>query len=123
MYREILMDLNDMEGDAESGIKTLPVRLGKERAMGFACATMMAGTCGALVNLSSMGLADWVVGLLGEAGAWVVAWAVVVWATGQVAQQAAGVWRSGFDHEVVSRAIGGCLKPIGLGMILIAAVA
>jgi 4-hydroxybenzoate polyprenyltransferase len=123
MYREIVMDLNDAEGDGAAGIKTLPVRLGKPRALLVALALMLAGACAALGCLASNGLAGWVTGLLGRAGGWAAAGATLALAAGQVAGQAAAVWRSGFDRAAVGRAVDQCLKPIGLGMIAVATMA
>lgn len=47
MHREILMDINDTEGDREAGINTLPVVLGRGAALAAATAAAAAalGIC------------------------------------------------------------------------------
>eukprot|EP00775_Hariotina_reticulata_P009118 gene9118-9287_t len=80
MFREILMDLNDAEGDRAAGVWTLPVLL-----VGMPVAVLLA-------------------------------------AAGKLVRLAVGAWRSGFDTEVVGGAVDECLKPIGWGIILLAAM-
>ena len=43
LHREILMDLNDVEGDRENGVPTVPVVLGKRAAL--AAAAGLAAAC------------------------------------------------------------------------------
>ena len=43
LHREILMDLNDVDGDRENGVRTVPVVLGKRAAL--AAATGLAAAC------------------------------------------------------------------------------
>jgi hypothetical protein len=158
MFREILMDMNDLEGDRSSGVWTLPVLLGKPAAMCCALFFMFAGCAGALLRLlSNPGL---VLGALGPQGlegsaalgsslttsgwpllqqglmklgvavdpTWVSAAVVtapvlvVLVAAWKLGRLALGVWRSGFAEGVVGAAVDECLKPVGLGIILLAAL-
>jgi hypothetical protein len=152
MFREILMDLNDLEGDRNSGVWTLPVLLGKPAALRCAVGFMLAGCAGALLRLLSTP------GSLGEllqgstltgasnAGGWPllqqgvtklgVAWdpawggaavvaapvLVLLIAAWNLGRLALGVWRSNFDDKVVGAAVDECLKPVGWGIILLAAL-
>ena len=42
MHREVLMDINDVRGDAEACVRTLPVVLGRRAALGIAAALSAA---------------------------------------------------------------------------------
>jgi 4-hydroxybenzoate polyprenyltransferase len=163
MFREILMDLNDAEGDRTAGVWTLPVLFGKPYALVCALGCLLAGSCAAAVklmpavSLSSAALAEssgdfarWLIGSpvwswleagwgqLGlSAGGWgscmsvadLAGWlavampvSVLLAAAGKLGRLAFGVWRSGFDTEVVGQAVDECLKPLGWGIILLAAM-
>lgn len=45
MYRELLMDIADVEGDAAQGVWTLPVVLGKGPAFAVGLVLLAAATC------------------------------------------------------------------------------
>jgi 4-hydroxybenzoate polyprenyltransferase len=65
MYREILMDINDWQGDREAGIWTLPVVVGRKSALATATAFFSLATCAALyVAWCGSGLA-WMVSIFG----------------------------------------------------------
>jgi len=134
-YREVLMDVSDMEGDRQAGVLTLPVRLGRGRALAIGSGIMFMGCVLALwglftqsplwgPTLASAALtpatpaAGWSV-LLPQVGSVVL----VVQATLQLLSQAVGVARSGFDKAAVEEAVGSCRKPIGLAIIILALVA
>ena len=131
MYREIVMDLNDLEGDRAARVWTLPVLLGKPAALLTAIGFFLIGNAAAFVQLlhssGGLGLAGVLEGWFGmgversQAVAAAAPLLVLVWAAWRVGRSAWGVWRSGFDEGVVGEAVDGCLKPIGLGMILLAA--
>lgn len=146
--REILMDLNDVEGDRNSQVWTLPVLLGKSAALCCAMAFLLAGSAGALFRLLALygegGAAGAATGssagwpLLQQgmmklgvavdpawAGAVTVAAPVLVLLTAvlKLGRLAWGVWQNRFDERVVGAAVDECLKPIGWGIILLAALA
>lgn len=152
MFREILMDMNDMEGDRKSGVWTLPVLLGKAGALVCAIGFMLAGSFSALARLLSTPgslaelLQDAAGGALASSGGWPllqqglvklgVAWdpawgnaavvaapvLVLLVAVANLGRLAWGVWRSKFDERVVGAAVDECLKPVGWGIILLAAL-
>lgn len=121
------MDLNDADGDREAGVWTLPVMLGKPRALAAALAFACVGAAAAVRQLLMHSPLP--AGLMSGALAPSVAWAalaslaVLVAAVVQLALLAWGIRRSGYDSRVVGSAVGACLKPIGLGMVLLAALA
>lgn len=134
MYREVLMDLNDLEGDKSAGVWTLPVLLGKPLALLCAVGFLMAGAAASVHSL----LGGWgsffsqLIGVVqhGMSGGdrvfllrAVVPLLVLVVAMVKLMRLAGDVWRSGFEPAVVGHAVDDCLKPIGLGMILMAAAA
>lgn len=153
MFREILMDMNDLEGDRQGGVWTLPVLLGKPAALCCAMAFMLAGSVAALLRLLSTpgSLGDllqhaggvvgadfsggWPLlqqGLMKLGVAWDPAWGgaavvaapvlvllVAAWKLGRLAWS---VWSSKFDERAVSVAVDECLKPVGWGIILLAAL-
>ena len=47
LHREILMDLNDVDGDRENGVRTVPVVLGKGPALAVAAGLAAACVCAA----------------------------------------------------------------------------
>ena len=53
LHREILMDLNDVDGDRENGVHTVPVVLGKRAALAAAAglAAACVGAAGAVLTL------------------------------------------------------------------------
>eukprot|EP00882_Tetradesmus_deserticola_P001428 GHRQ01001544.1.p1 GENE.GHRQ01001544.1~~GHRQ01001544.1.p1 ORF type:complete len:398 (+),score=162.08 GHRQ01001544.1:442-1635(+) len=147
MFREILMDLNDAEGDRQAAVWTLPVLLGKPAALLCGCAVLLLGSGGALVRLlQSNALLEWLaapgavaglqqglsaVGLAGWGGcaAGVVQGlavglpcAVVGVIVVQLMRLAVSVWRSGCADGEVGRAVGECLKFVGWGILLLAAM-
>lgn len=153
MFREILMDMNDLEGDRNSGVWTLPVLLGKPAALCCAMAFMLAGSAAALLRLLStpgslgellqgtaaagtaasgggwpllqQGLMKLGVALDSSWGAAAVTAApvlVLLMAVMQLGKLAVGVWHSKFDEGVVGAAVDECLKPVGWGIILLAAL-
>jgi hypothetical protein len=147
MFREILMDMNDAEGDRQARVWTLPVLLGKPTALLCACTCLLLGSGGALVRLlQSNAMLEWmsapgaiaglqqglaVVGLGGWGGyaagavegvAVCLPCAVMGGITTQMMRLAVGVWRSGFTEGEVGRAVGECLKFVGWGILLLAAM-
>jgi hypothetical protein len=147
MFREILMDLNDAEGDRQAGVWTLPVLLGKPAALLCACTFLLLGSGGALVRLLlsnvlrewaaapgavagvQQGLAVLGLGGVGAHAAGVVAGlavalpcAVMGVIVTQLMKLAVGVWRGKFAEQEVSRAVGECLKFVGWGILLLAAM-
>jgi hypothetical protein len=150
MFREILMDMNDLEGDRSSGVWTLPVLLGKPSALICALSFTLVGCAGALLRLlaapGSLGEVFQGSGAVaGSSGfpllqqaltrlgvSWDPSWgaavvvgapvAVLLMAVWKLGRLALGVWRSGFDEKVVGAAVDECLKPVGWGIILLAAL-
>ncbi|WIA21293.1 hypothetical protein OEZ85_000526 [Tetradesmus obliquus] len=147
MFREILMDLNDAEGDRQAGVWTLPVLLGKPAALLCAASCALLGCGGALVRLLQSnvlleqlvapgGVAavqQWLAGVgLGGFGVHAAAvleglavglpCAVIGVIATQLMRLALGVWREKFLEQEVGRAVGGCLKFVGWGILLLAAM-
>lgn len=151
MFREILMDMNDLEGDRSGGVWTLPVLLGKPAALICALGFTLVGCAGALLRLlatpGSLGeVFQQGTGAVADNGGWPllqqaltklgVSWdpswgaavvvgapvAVLLMAVWKLGRLALGVWRSGFDEKVVGAAVDECLKPVGWGIILLAAL-
>lgn len=54
LHREIMMDLNDVDGDRENGVRTVPVVLGKRAALAAAAglAAACVGAAGAVLTLN-----------------------------------------------------------------------
>jgi 4-hydroxybenzoate polyprenyltransferase len=125
MYREILMDINDMDGDRAAGVWTLPVVAGRSRALAVALTLFTAASAVAMwVATHGQGLA-WAWAMYGLPMGWVRAAAVgmVAAVVGPVYRAAAAIYQNGFVKAEVSAAIDESMKPIGLGMILLAALA
>ncbi|KAK9810620.1 hypothetical protein WJX73_005068 [Symbiochloris irregularis] len=121
MYRELLMDVADVEGDAAQGVWTLPVVLGRGRAFSAGLGLLTTAICLAVASpflglgltfLDSFGIA-WLPGLARAIAAGVIACGLM-----PAVMDAAAVLRSGYSQQRVSRAIDGMLKPLGLTMIL-----
>jgi hypothetical protein len=135
MFREILMDLNDTEGDRAARVITLPVALGKPAALAAATACILVGAAGAAWQQLSLlahrpssllGLLTGPLGMdpgLAAQLAGVAPVLVLVWGVGCVLSLGWRVASSGFDPDVVGYAVDELLKPVGLGMILLAALA
>jgi 4-hydroxybenzoate polyprenyltransferase len=107
------MDLTDLEGDRAAGIKTLPVMIGQRGALLAATCCVLAGAAAALASAT----AAW-----GPRAAAARA-AVVVLATARLGQLSFGILKSGFDRAVMGSAIEESLKPVGLCLILLSALA
>lgn len=134
MFREILMDLNDTEGDRAARVITLPVALGKPAALAAATACILVGAAGAAVQQVSLlahrpsSLLGVLTGPLGvDPGtaaqlAQAAPLVALAWALGCVLSLGWRVAASGFDKDVVGYAVDELLKPVGLGMILLAAL-
>jgi hypothetical protein len=147
MFREILMDCNDSEGDRQAGVWTLPVLLGKPAAVLCAVTFMLLGSGGALVRLlKSNVLLEWaaapgavasvqqglaLLGLGGVGGhaagvmeglAVALPCAVMGVIVTQLMKLAVAVWRSKCAEKEVSMAVGECLKFVGWGILLLAAM-
>lgn len=134
MFREILMDMNDAEGDQQAGVWTLPVMLGKPAALICALCCLLMGSGAAMLRmLSSPGALDeWLPGVTAvsnaigadgvktlAAGLPAVVLLVAVW---QFVRLAVGVWRSKFNRETVDSAVGDCMKYVGWGILLLASL-
>ncbi|CAN0441411.1 unnamed protein product, partial [Ectocarpus fasciculatus] len=50
-HREVLMDIADVEGDREAGVRTLPVLMGRQAALVFAAALLSVGVGAAGVGI------------------------------------------------------------------------
>lgn len=119
------MDIQDHEGDAEAGVRTLPVIVGPRRAL-LAGVGLLVGCMGlaAYVACTGTGLA-WMWAQHASAAVWVRACCVLClgWTLWKPLDAARQVWRGGFEKERISAAIDDTLKTIGAGMILLAAIA
>lgn len=127
LYREILMDVNDIANDAAAGVTTLPVLLGRAGALYAAVALAAAGIASAAWAVrqqlpTSARAAAHMLGL--HAGAVPCVYAVsLVLLTLNYICSAWSIRRRDFDTTVVDRAIATSYRPIGLGMIAFAALA
>lgn len=148
VYREILMDANDLEGDLAEGVTTVPGLVGKGGALVVALASLLVGTVAALGLLYGHGvvlgaggadapgagallfeLPSATAAALGvftapvlEAAA-VAPAALLLALSGKCALLALAAARSGWDPSRVDGAVMACLKPMGLGIMMLAAVA
>lgn len=130
MYREILMDISDRQGDAAAGVSTLPVVVGPARALTIASSCAVAGAASALCALWAAAAVK--VAAAGATGglAAAVMWTrvltcagLVVGATARLLALDLKVRRSDFDHEVLAEAVEKCRVPIALSAIFLAAAA
>lgn len=124
MYREILMDISDVDGDRSAGIHTIPVVAGQKVALGIAVSAIMAAG-GLLLHaaLHGQGLA-WLalhagISLQVVRGASFVGGLI---AMQSVAMDAVGVWLSNFDSGIVSAAIDSSMRSIGFGAVILALI-
>jgi hypothetical protein len=129
------MDITDEEGDRAAGIATLPVMLGGRGALLVALGCVCVGAAAALwKTAAAVAAVDAAAAVAAGAGAAAAAAggvntaalaapaAVIALATARFAALAVGIWRSGFDYAVMSAAIEECLKPVGLSLLLLAAL-
>jgi 4-hydroxybenzoate polyprenyltransferase len=98
-------------GDRACGIRTLPVTLGPKPALACAAA---AAAAGAAAGAAAAALA--------AAPARAAAALVAAAAAARLGALAARVWRSGLDRGVLAGAVEECKAPIGVGVILLAAL-
>eukprot|EP00884_Botryococcus_braunii_P019567 jgi/Botrbrau1/6294/Bobra.0339s0005.1 len=120
LFREILMDISDVEGDKAAGVYTLPVVLGKRAAMAFGVACFGLGTAvmGTAVWFSS-GVARLAMAMPALSGwAQPLALAGVGLITGPVYAEALQIARGGMWQPSLKAAVEGMLKPLGLGLLL-----
>jgi geranylgeranylglycerol-phosphate geranylgeranyltransferase len=124
MYREVLMDITDVVGDREAGIRTIPVVAGRTAALGVAAMCIaVAGSLLAFAAFHSHGLAwAWASGWAAERTVRALAMLSVVFEASPVAAAILSIWRSTFDRSTISRAVDESMKSIGIGMIVLAAV-
>ncbi|CAL8467253.1 g6789 [Coccomyxa elongata] len=125
LHREILMDINDTDGDRASGIPTLPVVLGRRAALG-AAALLAAAALGISLRCALLGSGlSWLWALAPSLQPWMRSVsALAALANGCALLRAAGkIPGSGFDKGVVKAAIEGSMGPIGMGLLLTAMTA
>lgn len=124
-YREVLMDMNDAEGDRAAAVWTLPVVYGKRTAMHMVLGAFSAAvlvSCRALYNsgtLASLASALNIASTPVRAAGVVCMLGIVL----PVYKAARHIMQSNFDVGTVSQAIDASLKPIGAGMLLLACLA
>lgn len=125
MYREVLMDINDIKGDESAGVVTLPVMVGPAPALTLAATGVLAGSIlGVLGVLSGSGAAHFIPPKLSVFGASLctaqllrgLTAAVVSMATISVLSQAVSIFKSEFSEASVAEGVERCLKPVGLAM-------
>lgn len=123
-YREILMDIHDVEGDAAAGVVTLPVLLGRKYAMGLGLGLLVA-CVGLIVNVAwhGNGLA-WVWQAVPELEIWVRAMGAGAGCAALLRPIAAGIglMQREFPEEELGTAIDDTLKTVGTGLVLLAAM-
>eukprot|EP00197_Chlamydomonas_leiostraca_P013844 CAMPEP_0202867674 /NCGR_PEP_ID=MMETSP1391-20130828/9561_1 /ASSEMBLY_ACC=CAM_ASM_000867 /TAXON_ID=1034604 /ORGANISM="Chlamydomonas leiostraca, Strain SAG 11-49" /LENGTH=313 /DNA_ID=CAMNT_0049547737 /DNA_START=559 /DNA_END=1500 /DNA_ORIENTATION=+ len=117
IFREVLMDVTDMEGDRAAGVRTLPVLLGGPLAVGIATALMV---CGAAVGV--VGLLGGAAGLAHPSLPQVACAALVVLQLSQLLSQIHTVYKSQFNQKEIDAVVMDCMKPIGLAFIILAAM-
>ncbi|KAK9814843.1 hypothetical protein WJX72_012464 [[Myrmecia] bisecta] len=125
MYREILMDIQDVEGDRAARVWTLPVMLGRKRALGVAVGLFAtASVLGLAVAAFGSGLSwAWTMYSVSETVVRSLSALAVLYVVRPVLANAWAIWRNEFNRDLVRSAIDETLKPIGLGMLLLAAMA
>jgi len=132
-YREVLMDVHDLEGDLAEGVVTAPALLGRGGALAAALLLLAVGTVGALRLLYGGGLLIELPAATASAFGVFTGPVVALMAAGpalallalsaRCAQLALGAARGGWLPERVDDAVNECLKPLGAGIVLLAAVA
>jgi 4-hydroxybenzoate polyprenyltransferase len=140
VYREIIMDCHDLEGDLADGVTTVPALVGRGGALAVALASLGAGAASALAllyggrlwggqGLLLFELPSATAAALGvftgpvlAAVAAAPALLLIAFAA-QCALLALGAARSGWEPARVDDAVMACLKPMGLGIMMLAAVA
>jgi len=118
VYREIIMDINDVEGDRSAGIRTLPVMFGKRRAMlaatySLLCATLVGWFC----VFTGSGIFPWAV--LEPLAARLLCAAALLGLLMPVYVSAGKIWRRRFDRDAVSEAINRAMPHFAMGMLLL----
>jgi geranylgeranylglycerol-phosphate geranylgeranyltransferase len=139
VYREVLMDCHDLEGDLAEGVATVPAVVGRGGALAVALASLAVGTASALCLLygrlwgsgrilfevpsaTAAALGPLFTAPVLEAAAAAPALLLLALAL-KCALLALGAARSGWEPARVDDAVMACLKPMGLGIMLLAAVA
>jgi len=118
MWQEIMMDINDVEGDRRGGIVTLPVALGKHAAMaislGFlstaAAAPLLPLIAGSWAPASELGRMA-----VGARCALLVPIAQLPLVAGSIA-----AWRGGMEEREMKRVLDWCFPAIALAISLMA---
>lgn len=119
-YREVLMDVCDAAGDAASGLRTLPVVLGKTCAVLVGACTMMAGAAASTAALLTL---PWSA-TSPPAGVQLCGCVTLVLVCcAKVADHVAAAWTSGFSHAALDEAIDDCRSLIAVGVLLLGALA
>jgi len=119
VYREILMDINDEEGDRKGGIQTLPVTIGKQGAMMVGCSLVVGATVlGWNCALTGQGMAYCMERL--PVATPVLCWMLITAILVPVYTGAYHIYRSGFDRDAVSAGIESTMPQFALGMLLFA---
>eukprot|EP00879_Flechtneria_rotunda_P001584 GHRR01001743.1.p1 GENE.GHRR01001743.1~~GHRR01001743.1.p1 ORF type:complete len:404 (+),score=95.94 GHRR01001743.1:144-1355(+) len=143
MYREILMDMNDAEGDRAAGVWTLPVMLGKPAALVVALSSVLVGSGIALYRLVTststlqelVANTDWYwlqqglqgIGLTSYPASLNVLTVIgpvlaLLMTSGRLLKLGYEVWCSKYSSDTVDRVVMECLTPVGWGIILLAAM-
>ncbi|CAM9859264.1 unnamed protein product [Ascophyllum nodosum] len=104
-YREILMDVSDVEGDRAAGVRTIPVLLGRESAMAIASALLTAGVVAGGAGILS--------GDATNPSRYAAAGLSALFAAPSYANVLLVV-RSGFSQERLSSAVDQALGPLAL---------
>lgn len=119
MNREILMDLHDVEGDAQSGIKTLPVLVGRNVTLRICFALLASALSVGLYTVFTSPLRSMAV-RLGTAGALVASLGQSALFLSRIRLEEGQLTSDGSD--TLSKAIDETLKTIGLGIFVLAAM-
>ena len=118
MWQEIMMDINDVEGDSRGGVVTLPVALGKHAAMAISLSFLSTAAAAPLVPLiaSSWAPASELGQMtVGARCALLVPLAQLPLVTGSIA-----AWRGGMAEREMKRVLDWCFPAIAVAISLMA---
>ena len=120
-YRELLMDINDREGDAAAGVPTVPVCFGGMQALAVAAGCALSAAFAGVKGLHAAKALPSIAGALG-----LQAWqartalqALLLIGMLPVLTDILSARRSKLDCNIVDKAIGNSFKPIAAGMLLL----
>lgn len=119
MSREILMDINDTEGDGNSQIYTVPVTFGKRTALALSAVTWTVALLHSLFYFWNGAVVQYIASMWGPSVARAIPCLALIFVMCPVYFT---MWRglsSDFDKKLIADLIGETMVVIGKGLILL----